>query len=281
MAEDYRVCAGTQHFNTGLSKCPLDPDKIKGIILVQHGYKLPENLTAEALKAACHADRPARLLPILNIVEYAPSGGEAQVGATGYGPNRITGYSARTDTFTIGEYDLALKANLANAKNVALDMYPFDINNVIYGVKDGTDKLAGIELSGVYPGGQDWDSSGQEANLTVNAMFKDVEKYMKNQDVIVADFNIEDALTGLVYVDLVQSGAAGSYKLVEHFGKLDVTSYYGAAFKASSNKSVIVGASAIDYEPANQVLKVTGTVSGLALPSVLYAAGIEGLEEWK
>lgn len=88
MATDYRQCPGVATFNTGNSVCVLDPGKVKAIILVMHGYKLPKTLTADALEAACHADRPGRIFPIKTIVEYAPSGGEAQTSATGYGPTK-------------------------------------------------------------------------------------------------------------------------------------------------------------------------------------------------
>ena len=88
---------------------------------------------------------------------------------------------------------------------MAFDAYFVDENNVIYGMNDGTKDLAGIPLSGVYPGGQDWDSSGTEANLTIATMFKDYEKYIKNADVRAYDFDVVDALKGLVYVDLVST----------------------------------------------------------------------------
>ena len=56
MATEFRECAGVAQFNTGTSKCILDPGKVKAIILAMHGYKLPKNVTAEALQAACHDD---------------------------------------------------------------------------------------------------------------------------------------------------------------------------------------------------------------------------------
>ena len=77
MATEFRECAGMAQFNTGTSKCLLDPGKVKAIILTMHGYKLPANATAELLEAACHDDRPNRIFPIKTIIEYAPSGGEA------------------------------------------------------------------------------------------------------------------------------------------------------------------------------------------------------------
>lgn len=270
----YRECPGVATFNTGNSVCPLDPGKVKAIILAIHGYKLPATLSAEALEAACHADRPARLFPIKTIVEYAPNGGEAQTAAVGYGPTKVTGYSARADVWTLEAFDPSLQANLANAKNVAFDAYFVDENNVIYGQKDDTDQLAGIPLSGVYPGGQPWDSSGTDANLTVTTMYKDWEKYLKNADMIQADFDVVDVLRGLVYVDIVKDGEG--YKVVEHFGGLNITSYYGELLETNA-ATVLPDATAVKYEGG--VLTGTGEMT-LAAPSVLQTSGILGIEQW-
>ena len=73
MATDYRQCPGVATFNTGNSVCVLDPGKVKAIILVMHGYKLPKTLTADALEAACHADREEyfRLKRLWNTLHQA------------------------------------------------------------------------------------------------------------------------------------------------------------------------------------------------------------------
>ena len=73
--------------NTGGSACKVDWGKVKGAILVEHGVKLPANITADELEKMCHADRPGRIYPIHTFVEYAKNGGEAQVSAVGYGAN--------------------------------------------------------------------------------------------------------------------------------------------------------------------------------------------------
>lgn len=270
----YRQCPGTATFNTGSSVCPLDPGKVKAIILTLQGHKLPAELSAESIEAACHGDRPNRIFPIKTIVEYAPSGGEAQSSAVGYGPTKVTGYSARADVWTLEDYDMSLQANLAAAKNVAFDAYFVDDNNVIYGINDGTDELAGIPLSGVYPNTQPWDTSGANANLTITTMFKDWEKYIKNASVRQADFDVVEALRGLVYVDIVQDGEG--YLVVEHFGGLDVTSYYGELI-ATNATSVLPEATGVSYEDGK--LKATGTVA-LAAPSVLQSVGVLGIEQW-
>ena len=258
MAKGYRKCPGLAEFNTGKSVCVLDPGKIKSVILVMHGQKLPDTLSAEELEKACHADRPGRLFPLKTVVEYEPSGGEAQTNATGYGPTKLTGFSAKVDTLTL------------------FDAYLVDDNNVIYGMNDGTDALAGIPLSGVYPGGQDWDSSGTEANLTVTLMFQDYEKYVKNADVAACDFEVTDALKGLVYVDFVSTEDT-KYKLVEHFGGLDITEYYGALLQTNAEEA-LPGVTSVSY--ADGVLTIATGTPVLAKPSALQAVGITGIEQW-
>lgn len=276
MAIDYRKCPGVATFNTGSSVCVLDPGKIKAIILTIHGHKIPTEKTVEAFEKACHADRPGRIFPIKTIVEYAPSGGEAQPSATGYGPTKVGSYSAKNDVWTLQDYDASLKANLMAVKNVAFDAYFVDENNVIYGMNDGADVLAGIPLSGVYPGGQDWDSSGTEANLTIATMFKDYEKYVKNADVRAYDFDVVDALKGLVYVDLV-SIEEKKYKLIEHFGKLDITEFYGELLQKNA---ITVLPNAIDVTYANGIITINEGTAELASPSVLQKSGITGIEAW-
>lgn len=276
MAIDYRKCPGVTTFNTGSSVCVLDPGKIKAIILTIHGHKIPTEKTAEAFEKACHADRPGRIFPIKTIVEYAPSGGESQPSATGYGPTKVGSYSAKNDVWTLQDYDASLKANLMAVKNVAFDAYFVDENNVIYGMNDGTNALAGIPLSGVYPGGQDWDSSGTEANLTIATMFKDYEKYVKNADVRAYDFDVVDALKGLVYVDLV-SIEEKKYKLIEHFGKLDITEFYGELLQQNAT-TVLPNATDVTY--ANGIIIINEGTAELASPSVLQESGITGIEAW-
>lgn len=272
----YRTCAGMSTFNTGNSVCPLDPGKVKAIILMTSGQKLPTDLTAAELEKLCHADRPNRIYPLKTIVEYAPSGGEAQTSAVGYGPTKITGYSPKTDTWTLESADLSIKANLAKARNAQFDAYFVDDNNVIYGIQSNDGTLAGVPMTGVYPGGQDFTSSGQNATLTVTTMFKDYEKFMKDMNVVVCDFDVVEALHGVVFVDFVKEGDGNSYKILEHYGKLDITEYYGEAL-VQNKATALPDASDVTY--ADGVLTITGDAS-LAAPSVLQEAGIVGIEQY-
>lgn len=274
MRKDYRQCGGGNGFNTGANFCPLQPGKVKGIILTYHGKKLPKEISAETLEVACHADGMDRIFPILNVSEYAVSGGEATTSENGYAGSEITGYSSRTDTFTLAKFNLSLQANMVANKATLFDMYPFDEENVIYGLDDGTDQLAGIPLSGIYPTGQMFTSSGQKAYLAFNAIFSDTENYMAHASVRGTDVNLLTVLKGLVYVDFIE--AEGGFRMVDHYDRTDLTEYYGASL-AEKAETVISGVTGLSYE--NGILKGTGTPV-LAAPSVLQANDIIGIEQW-
>ena len=157
-------------------------------------------------------------------------------------------------------------------------MYVFDKNNVIYGEDDGTDELAGFPLSGVYPTGQAYDSSGQKAYLAFNAMYSDTEKMMKNMSVKQAGVNLENVLKGLNYVEFVKMASPeNTYKLVDHYDRTDLTAYYGSVLSEKAS-TVVSGASALEY--SNGVLTATGGVPMLKSPSILQANGAIGIEQW-
>lgn len=274
MRTDYRECGGGNGFNTGQNFCPLQPGKVKGLILVYHGKKLPSELTAESLEKACHADGMDRIFPVLGISEYATSGGEATTSENGYAGSEITGYSSRTDTFTLSKFNLALQANMVANKSTLFDMYAFDEDNVIYGYDDGTEVLAGIPLSGIYPTGQMYTSSGQKAYLAFNAIYADTEDYLAHASIRSASVNLMNVLTGVIYVDFVE--VDGGYKIVDHYDRTDLTSYYGASIVANAEKA-LSGMSSVTYESG--LLKGTGEPK-LAEPSVLQENGIIGIEQW-
>jgi hypothetical protein len=276
MRTDYRLCGGSAAgFNTGQNFCPLQPGKAKAVILTYHGKKLPKELTAESLEKACHADGQDRIFPILGISEYATSGGEASTSENGYAGTNITGYSARTDTFTLTKYNMALQANLVSNKSTTFDMYVVDENDVIYGIDDASDSLAGIPLTGVYPTGQPFSSSGQVAYLAFNALYADIESYMKNASAKGVTFNVVGALTGLVFAEFIEI-QDGKYKLVDHYDRTDLTSYYGALIAQNAATALVEGTSA-SY--SDGILTISGEPK-LASPSVLHEIGIIGVEQW-
>lgn len=274
MANYLRTCAGGV-FNSGVSTCPFDPGHIKALILVEHGQKLPATIDASALQVACHADRPARIYPLKEVVEFAPEGGEVQTSENGYGGSKITGYSAYSPTFTMADADLNLRQQIVKAKAAVFDAYFVDDNNVIYGQKASDGSFAGVPLNGIGAGGQLFDSSGDSAQLTAQLFVRDYENWMRNIMVQQLDFDVVSALQGLVFVHF--ESVTGGYKLVSDADNLDLTSYYGQLL-ATNAATAMPNASAVSYNVTTNVLTITGTAE-LAAPSVLQGVGILGIEQ--
>ena len=270
-----RICDSAE-MNTGGSACSVDWGKIKGAIIVEHGKKLPADLTPEKLAELCHADRPERIYPVLTFVEYAKSGGEAQVSAVGYGPNQYNGLNAQTDTFTLGRFDEMLNAELLRCANKQWDVYYWDSNKMLIGYNDGTDILAGIPMSAIYPSSTPFSTSGAKSTMTVNFAHFDAEDSQLNFDYVKLDFNPGNVIKGLTEVMLVEE-TSGKYKIVECIGGYDRTAEFADALSTGAAE-VFTGVTSASYE--NGLITITpgeGEIS-VKQPSVLYTNDIKWVE---
>lgn len=281
MGQEFRKAGGATGLNTGMSRSQIQRGKVKGLILVGHGHPLAGEITAESLELAFHANKPNRAFPVRLIDEYAPSGGEAQVAQQGYGSNKVTGYSAFSEAYTIDVPDGGLRANVLNASGQAFDMYIVTEHNVIFGQKNDKGMLCGIPLAGIHVGGQSFDSSGQAANLVLTVLYKDVEQYWKNEGNEFCEFNVVDALNGIVCVDLVTK-EANKYKIREHYGRLDVTEYYADLLTGENASKCWNGITGMTF--TNGFLVGTPASGGgavsLKAASELQANGVTGIEQF-
>ena len=271
-----RNCVSAQ-LNTGGSACGIDWGKVKGAILVEHGQKLPASLTAQTLAQSCHADRPARIYPIVGFVEYAKEGGEAQVSAIGYGPNQYNGMAAQTDVFTLPRFDEMLNSQLISCANKDWDVYYVDSNRALIGYNDGTDVLAGIPMAAVYPVATQYSTSGAASSMTVNFCQADAEDAQKHFDYVVLDFNPMQVIKGLTECSLVEtSHASKKYKIVENIGGYDRTAEFGNVFAAAVS-SVMTGAASATYESGT--INITGEGPLVVKqPSDLFKAEIKWID---
>lgn len=264
--------------NTGGSLCKIDWGRVKGCIIVEYGQKLPAELTKEKLEELCHADRPARIYPILDFVEYAKSGGEPQVNPVGYGASQYNGMSAETETFTLPRFDETLNAKLLKCATMEWDVYFYD-EKFLYGYNDGTDLLAGMPMSTIYPTVTPFSTSSAKSSMTVSFCHTDIEDTLMHLDFTKIDFNIKNALKGLTEVALV-SKEANKYKLLEKVGGYDLTGLFGDAI-AKAAATVMNGVTSATY--ADGIITIVPADGGgfvsLKSPSVLYENNIKYIEE--
>lgn len=274
-----RTCESAQ-LNAGTSKCEIPFDKLLGAIVVPYNSKLPAELTAEKLEELAHADYHERIFGIRKFVEAAKNGGEVQTSAVGYGPEEITGISARKDTMTLAKYSPALDAAISKAGNRPWGVYYYDSDGFLYGVSDGTDVLAPFPMSNFYSDSTPFKTSGNAAQQLVTFSHEDAKLSKEKADFTKLGFNpdkVENlALTEVVLKKVTDSGT--SYKLYEKVGGYDVTGIYGPLI-AEAGSSVINGStSAATYNDADETITIagTGTVS-LKSPKVLYQNDIKGI----
>ncbi len=262
---------------TGKSGCQIDFGKIKALIIVPHGKTLGSSLTQGSFETKCHADLPNRIYPIKTVVEYAKNGGEPQTSAVGYGGNGVTGISAQTDTFTIDKFSEHLAANLTKCMNKHVDVYYVDENNLLIGINNGGDDLAGIPMSTVYPTVIPHPTSSAKASLTVSFCLEDARAAIENFDYVQLDFNPMEELNGLVSVDLVET-ASGKFKIIETIGGYDRTAEFGSVI-ATAASSVLNGVTTASYADGLLTLTVSsGATPSLKAPSVLLSNDIAGIE---
>lgn len=276
----YRDC-GSETFNTGSSQCPFVPDYIKVIILTPEGMVLKDEEIETKLFEMAHGDRPNRIYPVGIIAEYAPSGGEAQVSKQGYGSSQITGYSELTEVWTLNNYDEGLFANMMQLKNEKMRALFVDGKNTLYGERVSETEIRGHLLSSVYPSGSRFKTSGDNAKMNVNLVYSDVEKAWLNPKSLMCEVDIVDTIKGLVWVDVEKIGTSGNnYKVVEHYGKFDLTEMYGLLLGAVDVWSNVTAAT---YDAATGLLTITPTASAtpkLKSASELFEAGVKGIEQW-
>lgn len=266
--------------NTGGSACKIDWGKIRGAIMIEHGKKLPVGVTAKMLEELCHADRPDRIYPILPIYEGAKNGGEPQVNNVGYGPGTYNGLNAMTDTFTLGRFDEMLNAKLLQCANNQWDVYYWDSNKVLYGYNDGTDVLAGIPMSSVYPTVTPYATSGAKSVMTVSFCHADAEDSLMNFDYVKLGFNPSNALRGLTEV-VLEEKTSNKFKVYETMGGYDRTMGIGSLI-ASNVEKVMSGVTSATYDDGYlTIVPKSGETVALKSPSVLYESGIKWIEAVK
>lgn len=276
---DLLACKGAV-FNTGKGVCPYKPENIEAMILTMKDKTITVSTFDANFEEMIHADRPNRIYPIGGISEYAPSGGEAQSSAVGYGPSKFTGYSTYMEAWTLDQRYLSIVKNLLRI-NVPMRVFLIDKNNVVYGEDAGNGKIRGFLLSDIYPSGQTYNSSGAQASIIVNLSYKDVEAIWSNTVRLQSSIDLVSLADGLTWVSLVSTGT-NKYKLKDYDEGTDITVFYGALLASTTAWNNVTAAT---YDATTEELTLTptaGMTPSLKRPSELFALStpVKGIEQW-
>lgn len=277
-----RKCETSQLY-TGTSKCPPNFGKMRAAILVKPGTKLPADLDGDKLEEMAHADRPDRAYGIVGLCEYAKNGGEVQTSAQGYGPEQVTGVSARKDTFDTDRFYPELDSSLMAAANSEWDVYFIDDEGYLHGINDGTDVLAGYPMSSVYGEATPFATSSAKAQMQIVFCHQDAKLSKINYDYVKLDFNYKKFVLGLLAVKLEKADSTGDkYKLFEAVGGNDITAVYGPLIATAGTDAIVGASTAVSYNSADETITIAasaGVTPRLAPAKTLYEKGIKGIEQ--
>lgn len=268
-----RSCPTGKKFNTGGSYCPIDPTKVKAVFFSMKDIAIENEIIGIDLTAMCHADRPERIYPIKNIVEYAPSGGEAQVETVGYGAPKVVGYSSRDDVFTLGVYDIELVKNIAKMKSQKVYVFYVDSDNQIHGrtKEDDNSHFYGIPAM-IYLADQPFDTSSTNANTQIHIALSDTEQFLQNRVVIKKDYDVVDALIGLMSVKFVKPQSNSQFYYLVDSSNTNISSAY-----KDITADCFVEAESVSYNASDDSFTISGNTE-LKSPRELAEKNIYGIE---
>lgn len=273
MSEYVRTCPSANKFNTGGSYCPIDPAKVKAVFFALKDIAVPFAVTTETLKGMCQNARPERIYPIKNIVEYAPSGGDAQVETVGYGAPKVVGYASRDDVFTLGTYDIELVKNITKLKSQKVYVFYVDSDNQIHGrtKENDAENFYGVPAM-LYLADQPFDTSSTNANTQIHIALSDTEQFMNSRVAVKVNGDVLDAINGLLNVRFVNV-SGNIYKLVDG-SNTNISSVY-----KSLKSTDFVAVTSISYDEAEDAFTITGDNIQLNTPEELAGANIYGIEQ--
>jgi hypothetical protein len=138
-------------------------------------------------------------------------------------------------------------------------------------------------MSAIYTASTQHPTSSDKSKMDVSFCFDNAKEAITKYDYQPLDFDPRKYVLGLLLVKLGKTSDKGgtTYKLYEAMGGADLTSTYGPLL--ADNANLINGnPTAVTYDSEADVLTITttgGTEPSLKAPSVLYEAGITGIEQ--
>ena len=190
---------------------------------------------------------------------------------------------ARKSTITLNKFYPELAAALVSTYNQQWDVYFFDDDNMLFGLSDGTDTLAGYPMTSVYSDSTPFNTSSAKAGMTVTFAHQNAKRAITHFDYIQLNFNPQKCVLGLTQVKLEKVGTSGNiYKLFEKVGGYDVTGIYGPLIVSAGNTVIEGATTAVTFNAADNTLTIAATAGAevhLKAPSVLYENDIKGIEQ--
>lgn len=280
--------------NTGIPGCDFAPDKFVGAILIDKSTiiedaDIPDIISKlQELTLATGRDR---IHPIFRFEEIADNSEEETVSTLGYGSKQVVKEGKYDWTFRIVKGGLCLNNKLRAFNKASKKVLFIDSNNVIYGTRvEGG--FTGFTMDFFYAKPFKANDASNAAIFNVRFALAKPEEFNEKVAFVKADQDIEEAVKGLIDLELVQLAVASGKVTVGIRTACDKVNIYeafgdvlaaGELWKVSKNGAPVTITSVAKNDTAGGWdVSFTGTgehVITLAAPSVLAAANVGGYPE--
>ncbi len=265
---------------TGKGRCDKVEGLTVGIILTSPKARYP--IDPETFKAGLDgwvsADGVQRMIPISDIINDVPAGGDVNLSQVGYGPNKPVGLSAYNNVFQI-DAGLCLFKELAVANGQSYRVFRVDKQGFIYGTaieEDGQYYFVGFDARVYTYQTKDTDSTTAGGVFLGIYYGANYENEVKN----VNAFEIGSAPSGLLGLVLQAGTTSGTAKVVGSCGGEDYTAEYSDEWDTSMFVDEDGDSpSTVTYNAATKLLTFSPSGSyKVASASVLRTGDIFGFE---
>lgn len=262
--------------NTGLPDCPLNPDKIVGLILLDKDKVFTENeqstvaLFIAALQAATVAEGEARIYPIFRFDGMTDNSEDAVKTTSGYGAETFVrdGKYKLTFDMHIGGHQLQQKLRAYNKskKKVLL----VDDSGVVYGTLTSAGLLTGLSLDYFNAKPFKFNDGTNPATYSLEICLSKPAEINENIGYIKTDQDIEEVVKGITDVTLTQIAAVTTYvtvKVKTTDDSIDLYDVYSGnmdevtAWVVKNALGVVVTPSAVAVDAVNKGIKITATLT--------------------
>lgn len=280
--------------NTGIPGCDFAPDKFVGAILIDKSTiiedaDIPDIISKlQELTLATGRDR---IHPIFRFEEIADNSEEETVSTLGYGSKQVVKEGKYDWTFRIVKGGLCLNNKLRAFNKASKKVLFIDSNNVIYGTRVESG-FTGFTMDFFYAKPFKANDASNAAIFNVRFALAKPEEFNEKVAFVKADQDIEEAVKGLIDLELVQLAVASGKVTVGIRTACDKVNIYeafgdvlaaGELWKVSKNGAPVTITSVAKNDTAGGWdVSFTGTgehVITLAAPSVLAAANVGGYPE--
>lgn len=262
--------------NTGLPDCPLNPDKIVGLILLDKDkvFAANETLTVAAfitaLQAATVAEGEARIYPIFRFDGMTDNSEDAIKTTSGYGAETFVrdGKYKLTFDMHIGGHQLQQKIRAYNKskKKVLL----VDDSGVIYGTLTSAGLLTGLSLDYFNAKPFKMNDGTNPATYSLEICLSKPAELNENIGYIKTDQDIEEVVKGITDVNVTLVAAATTYvnvKVKTADDSIDLYDVYSenmheiTAWIIKNALGAAITPSAHTAEAATKSIKLTATLT--------------------